>query len=95
MEKEEEMRLCGCKSECFHEEHPHLVPQRECRRREMADKWVKPDSQYATGAKGAPTPRARVSKGIADQKSNKTADEKRTAKVIPAKSKDKLSNKRR
>jgi hypothetical protein len=54
----------------------------------MADKWVKRDSQFAN------TPQGRVTAGIVKQKEDKKAEEKFKTKVVPAKAKDKLSNKR-
>jgi len=61
----------------------------------MTDKWVKRDSQFATNAKGGSTPAARVSQSIVKGREDTKAVEKLKAKVVPAKAKDRLNNKRR
>jgi hypothetical protein len=53
------------------------------------NKWVKPDSQFATGSRG------RVTQGIVKRREDKKAETDFKARVVPAKSKDKLTNKRR
>lgn len=54
-------------------------------------KWVKPDSQFATGSRG------RVSARIADQTAEKKKEEKKVEKVVPKARKkgDSLNNRRR